>query len=255
MESPIDIQGYALSAQHRLMEAKGQELQRDAESEDVLKNREAARAFEAYFVEAMLKEMRKTIPKTDQGDGQAMEVFQGLFDGAIASRIAEGPGIGMADVIERSMGHAGPRRFTREVDLHLHHEGVDDDLLEMGRISSSFGARKDPFTGAVREHKGLDIALPAGTPVEPVEAGRVVFSGVQSGYGQVVVVDHGEGVRSVYAHLQSRSVDVGQEVGSGTVIGRVGSSGRATGPHLHLEIRRDGVPVDPETYLGRSARR
>ena len=114
-----------------------------------------------------------------------------------------------------------------------------------GRISSLFGMREDPSEGELRFHAGIDIAAPLGTPVRPVAAGRVIFSGVYQGFGRIVAIQHGKHMSSLYAHFEDLRVAVGQLVHRETVLGVVGSSGRATGPHLHFEVRVAGMPVDP----------
>ena len=105
--------------------------------------------------------------------------------------------------------------------------------------------REDPFEGEQRSHAGIDIAAPAGTPVRPVAAGRVIFSGVYQGFERIVAIQHGKHMSSLYAHFDDLGVAVGQFVHRDTVLGVVGSSGRATGPHLHFEVRVGGVPVNP----------
>lgn len=118
------------------------------------------------------------------------------------------------------------------------------------RITSRFGARRDPFTRRADFHAGLDLAAPSGSDIHPVQPGTVTFSGWKSGYGRVIFVDHGDGIESVYGHNSKNLVAVGQKVDETTVLGLVGSSGRSTGPHLHLEIRRDGKAIDPVKFLG-----
>jgi murein DD-endopeptidase MepM/ murein hydrolase activator NlpD len=112
-------------------------------------------------------------------------------------------------------------------------------------VSSPVGYRADPFSGARRFHAGVDIAAAYGREVPSAGAGEVVFSGAQGGYGNTVVVEHANGVRTRYAHLSSIQVEAGAIVDAGTVVGRVGSSGRSTGPHLHFEVLQDGQPVNP----------
>jgi len=114
-----------------------------------------------------------------------------------------------------------------------------------GPITSGFGLRRHPLFGIVHRHQGVDIAAPWGTPVRAAAAGTVVYAGWFGGYGKLVVVDHGGGVATLYGHLSSIAVSPGDRVAAGDVLGRVGSTGYSTGPHLHFEIRVDGRPVDP----------
>lgn len=119
-----------------------------------------------------------------------------------------------------------------------------------GRITSPLGLRSDPFDGKLKHHNGLDIAAPLGTPVKPVAPGRVIFSGWKSGYGNTVILDHNDGMVTVYAHHASNSVQEGTVVGSDTVIAHSGSSGRSTGPHLHFEAWRHGVNISASFMPG-----
>lgn len=119
----------------------------------------------------------------------------------------------------------------------------------LGRITSGFGWRIHPISGVRHFHEGLDIAAPIGTPVRAVARGKVVFVGYVSGYGRMVTIDHGNGFVTRYAHLSSASVSLGQTVVTGQVIGYVGDSGYATGPHVHFEVRLDGEAKDPRKFL------
>ena len=114
-----------------------------------------------------------------------------------------------------------------------------------GPLTSGFGIRRHPLFGIASMHNGVDIAAAWGTPVRAAGAGTVVYAGWFGGYGKLVVVDHGGGVATLYGHLSSILVSPGQRVGPGHVVGRVGSTGYSTGPHLHFEIRLNGRPVDP----------
>lgn len=118
-----------------------------------------------------------------------------------------------------------------------------------GWVTSRFGPRVDPFTGRKRVHEGLDIATRSGNPVVATADGIVLFAGFRGDYGNYVVIDHGYGLVTRYGHLSSIDVDVGQLVGRGSLIGRVGSTGRSTGPHLHYEVSLAGVPVNPDRYI------
>jgi murein DD-endopeptidase MepM/ murein hydrolase activator NlpD len=112
-----------------------------------------------------------------------------------------------------------------------------------GPITSGFGPRGNDF------HYGLDIGAGSGTPVSPGKPGRVALAGVLSGYGNVIYVDHGSGYSSRYAHLSSMAVGAGAQVGYNSMIGRVGATGNATGPHLHFEVRRGGEAINPLSVL------
>jgi murein DD-endopeptidase MepM/ murein hydrolase activator NlpD len=114
-----------------------------------------------------------------------------------------------------------------------------------GPVTSGFGWRIDPIFRRRALHTGIDIAAAWGTPVEAAENGTVLYVGWMTGYGNVVVLDHGNGVSTVYAHLSSYVVRTGESVNRGQVIAHVGSTGWSTGPHLHFEVRQDGQPTDP----------
>lgn len=118
-----------------------------------------------------------------------------------------------------------------------------------GTVTSGYGWRTHPIFGDRRFHSGIDIAAPYGASVYASEAGTVVFVGTMSGYGNVIVVDHNNGLATTYNHLSAFSVASGETVGRGTPIGAVGCSGYCTGPHLHFEVRVNGSPVDPMPYL------
>ncbi|HYB60211.1 MAG TPA: M23 family metallopeptidase [Methylomirabilota bacterium] len=118
-----------------------------------------------------------------------------------------------------------------------------------GPITGSFGERMDPFSGEGAFHTGVDIGAPYGNPVVATADGIVINAEEHMGYGRLVVVDHGFGVTTWYAHLSSLNATVGQQVKRGEVIGYVGVSGRATGPHVHYEVRINGAPVNPMRYL------
>ncbi len=118
-----------------------------------------------------------------------------------------------------------------------------------GRITSSFGERVDPFNGEGAFHSGIDLSVPYGTPVHAAADGVVGFAAVMNGYGQVIDLDHGNGLVTRYGHLSGFAITPGQHVHRGQVIGYVGATGRVTSPHLHYEVRIQNVPVNPHKYL------
>jgi len=118
-----------------------------------------------------------------------------------------------------------------------------------GWLTSRYGYRISPHGEGRRLHAGIDIAAPRGTPVVAPSAGHVAFAGWHTAYGNLVVIDHGYGLSSKYAHLSRIHVRVGQRLSEGDLLGRVGNTGRSTGPHLHFEIHQDGVAVNPLRFL------
>lgn len=118
-----------------------------------------------------------------------------------------------------------------------------------GWYTSRFGYRKSPFTGRLVMHNGLDIAAGLGTPIYASGDGVVSYSGYDSGYGKLISVDHGYGMVTRYGHISKLYAKKGQKVKRGDIIGAVGNTGRSTGPHLHYEVRVNGVPVDPSNYV------
>ncbi|MCX7964254.1 MAG: M23 family metallopeptidase [Candidatus Sumerlaea chitinivorans] len=122
-------------------------------------------------------------------------------------------------------------------------------LQRYKRVSSPFGYRRHPIRGGVRMHKGIDLASWTGTKIFAADSGTVIHSGWLGGYGYCVMVDHHNGYVTVYGHCSRLLVDVGDNVRRGDYIAQVGSTGASTGPHLHFEVRRNGVPIDPAPFL------
>ncbi len=118
-----------------------------------------------------------------------------------------------------------------------------------GQLTSHFGWRVDPMTGSQRFHGGIDLAAASGTPVYAPQAGLVMFSGYYGGYGNVVVLSHGNSLFTLYGHNSQLLVRPGDAVYRGQMISKVGSTGRSTGPHLHFEVHHNGQYVNPMTYL------
>jgi murein DD-endopeptidase MepM/ murein hydrolase activator NlpD len=118
-----------------------------------------------------------------------------------------------------------------------------------GWVTSDFGVRLDPYTAERMMHRGLDIATPFGQAIYSPSDGTVVFAGAEPGYGKVLVVDHGFGVRTRYAHLSEVFVKLGERVSRGARVAAVGNTGRSTGPHLHYEVRINGIPENPRKFI------
>jgi len=117
-----------------------------------------------------------------------------------------------------------------------------------GELTSEYGWRRSPFTGRSQLHGGIDISAPRSTIVSSTANGVVSQAGWRSGYGLSVVVDHGDGIETLYAHLSKVKVKPGSQISRGETLGQIGSSGNSTGPHLHYEVRQNGVPQNPERF-------
>lgn len=155
---------------------------------------------------------------------------------------------GKMNLLERSM---------KAYESILRERGYTPSLWPVvGKLESGFGGRRNPFGGSGYEfHSGQDIDAQTGDPVVAGASGTVTFTGWQNGYGQLVVIDHGGGLTTRYGHLSHIDINQGETVQRGQFIGRVGSTGRSTGPHLHYEIRINDEPVDPLQYLLTSSTR
>lgn len=208
----------------------------------------AATQLEAFFIRRMLAEMRAGLGESKLlGGGHAGKMFQEMLDEAMADEMSAAGGMGIADMVEvelsehkpaqRAAGGAmGYARVSAPLQRHPLHEA---------QVSSDFGQRIHPVSHERSFHTGLDLAAPKGAAVSSVGDGTVIRAERAGSYGNLVVVDHGGGVETRYAHLDEIAVQRGARVRAGESIGTVGESGRATGPHLHLEVRRQGQAVDP----------
>lgn len=149
---------------------------------------------------------------------------------------------GIALLIRQRVAAASNRRFQ------IRGTGILS-IPAAGRISSGFGYRTHPIFRTRRFHAGLDFAGPTGTPIRAADDGVVIFSGWYGGYGNTVIIDHGNDITTLYGHASRLYVSEGQTVRRGEAIAAIGSTGLSTGPHLHFEVRRRGEPVDPLAFL------
>jgi murein DD-endopeptidase MepM/ murein hydrolase activator NlpD len=240
-----------------------------------------AKEMEALFAYEMIKAMRETTNMSSK-ESLGKDIYMSLFDTELARLLTE-RGLGLKDMLRKELNRAytktknisdntdtkgevkdqaeksfstKPVRAPEQQNYLLSPEKISPKFTETheeqsyslpvdGIISSPFGMRKHPIYGDSRFHQGVDIAAPEGTQVHPVRHGKVIFSGEQSGYGNVVIIDHGNGLISKYGHNKVNLVREGEDVDTDTVIALVGSTGKSTGPHLHFEVRYEGESTDP----------
>jgi murein DD-endopeptidase MepM/ murein hydrolase activator NlpD len=209
--------------------------------------REAARSLESL----LLRQIIEASGAFKGGEGAGSGVRAGLFAGALADAVARSGGIGLADEVARSLGAAPPAPAPAPAPGPA--PALAGPALAVpplrGAVTSAFGARTDPFTGDPALHRGVDLGAPEGTPIRAPAAGVVKSAGARGGYGNAVELDHGGGLVTVYGHASELLVAPGEQVAAGQEIARVGSTGRATGPHLHFEVRVGGRAVDPARVL------
>jgi murein DD-endopeptidase MepM/ murein hydrolase activator NlpD len=199
--------------------------------EDTFKPQVVAARMQAIFMEFMIKAMEESVEADGGlfGNSASSEIYRGMFREHLASAMS------------------GQMRTPLEAELQRRLEGSQPSLEPAappepeplpveGTITSSVGWRRDPMNGAMRFHRGTDIAAPLGTEVRAVEAGTVVESGPKGSYGNAVVILTESGRRTLYAHNLANLVRTGDRVRQGEAIARVGATGRATGPHVHFEV-------------------
>ncbi|EKD42161.1 MAG: peptidase, family M23/M37 protein [uncultured bacterium] len=222
---------------------------------DTLKK--ASTDFEAFFMGQVMEEAHKAIPKSDlMGDSMGLDLYQSLFiQETVKQACATGRGFGLSKYFTEKR-HATPaiNDLKKLSDAKSNpslpvKEFIVASPLPSLDISSAFGIRRDPFKHKLKHHDGIDLKGKQGTPIEAAADGKVSYSGVMKGYGNVVILDHGNGYETLYAHNQKNDVTVGESIKQGQVIGNIGKTGKATGPHLHFEVRKDGAKINPVTVF------
>jgi murein DD-endopeptidase MepM/ murein hydrolase activator NlpD len=200
-----------------------------------------------------LEQLEDRVDAIEDASRRLAEISGVAGEGAATERGAGGPSVPMDEVAIAAVE-------ARAVQLEAQLKDYERALREKARIPSiwpvagettdGFGGRRDPFGGSSFEfHPGQDIRAERGTAVAAAATGTVLSAGWQNGYGQMVEVSHGGGLTTRYAHLSKIEVVLGQQVARGDLVGRVGSTGRSTGPHLHYEVRVGGEAVNPRAYL------
>lgn len=241
-----------------------------------------AREMETLFAHELIKAMRQTVKPASGESGFGRDTYMSMFDMELA-RIISDRGLGLQELMINGMsrqvqnapgavpeqqGTIGPSLKTSFTGSPVKEAGTipaipavqalktapvalktETGLPVDGVISSKYGMRKHPVYGDRRFHRGVDIAAPLGSEIRPIGKGTVTFSGEKPGYGNIVIIDHGDGMTSQYAHNNVNLVTAGDVVDETTVIGKVGNEGVSTGPHLHLEVKQNGRRINPLTVL------
>lgn len=243
-----------------------------------------AQEFEAVLMNEMLSGWRQALVAEGDDGGDESGMIADLVGTEFGRALSRTGGFGIADVVIRALhrqyegadgsGHAAEGRSSAQgvfsppkpenaiaplgdpvgfsslaPNAPVRERADRASLPVSGLVSSPYGWRADPIDGRPRFHAGADLRMAYGQEVATVAPGRVIFAGDQGGYGLTVVVDHGHGLETRYAHLASVAVRVGENVGGGSVIARSGNSGRSTGPHLHVELLQNGRPIDPSGVI------
>ncbi len=229
--------------------------------------REIAREFEAMLLAQMITAMRKTVPDSSLlGSSPHRQVLDGVFDMEMARALSADQGLGLSEVLTRQLGleeekagatkpqaHAtvGPEAIAGSPtsDPSADASGPELTLPVRGRVSSGFGPRRHPVDGRPHFHSGIDVAAARGSEVVSPAAGEVVETGSGGASGRYLRVRHGDGTVSSYAHLERIDVREGDRIEGGQILGTVGTTGRTTGPHLHLSVLREGSAIDPTAWL------
>jgi len=218
---------------------------------------------QAMFMELMIKSMEDTVGAEDGlfGSSSTSEIYRGMLREHLGAAIGDKVGGNLRDELEKGMRRSASRLLQQEIPSQLPDlnelQSLDSlpavvagasravspstlppisSLPVSGTVTSEVGWRKDPFSGAMKFHKGTDIAASTGTSIRAVAAGVVVESGVKGGYGNAVVIKTEDGRRMLYGHNSQNFVRVGDRVEQGAPIAAVGATGRATGPHVHFEV-------------------
>jgi len=224
--------------------------------------RTLAAQFESMLLTQMLNSMRSSMFGDDESadSGFAKGPLADALYGELSLALSRSGGVGLGEMMMAPLvKQAGLETLPISTDEAAGTAALDLEApaasgvpsapamasFLAAKVTSGYGWRRDPIDGTSRLHRGTDIALPIGHEVPAAQAGDIAFVGEQSGYGLTVVIDHGNGLATRYAHLSAAIVKPGDAVAGGQVIARSGASGRATGPHLHFELLEHGQPVDP----------
>lgn len=229
-----------------------------ASGPDLTAVRALAEQFESLLLAQMLREMRESLDSESDGEDLGGSMLTEAFTSELGLALSRSGGVGLSDfliqsVTRRAAGGAAAFPIAGPEAVEVPGAVPTDTAIPRATdplVNSEFGWRSDPIHGQARFHAGLDVRSAYGEEVRAAAGGVVTFAGERGGYGLLVVVDHGGGTETRYAHLSAAEVRAGMTIDAGQAIARSGNSGRTTGPHLHFEVRQNGQPVDPESVTG-----
>jgi murein DD-endopeptidase MepM/ murein hydrolase activator NlpD len=223
---------------------------------------EGARTLETILLKQLIQDSGAF-----QGMSQAGgKIYGDMFCEALANAVAQGGGIGLAKLVEGSFEKGAATAPASGSDTNTAGKLLSDKSTKLTgtaasaasdatnvapEVSSGFGLRHDPINGTQRFHTGIDVAAQEGSPILAAASGIVRRAGRRGGYGNAVEVDNGSGISTLYGHASALAVKEGESVKAGDPVAFVGHTGRATGSHLHFEVRKDGKPIDPQSTLNR----
>jgi murein DD-endopeptidase MepM/ murein hydrolase activator NlpD len=217
---------------------------------------EGAQALETILLKQLIQDSG-AFKGMSQAGGR---IYGEMFCEALANAVAQSGGIGIAELVEGSFDKSGSAPASGGNDPGLAEHLLISRSHESGapsseptdvtpEISSGYGRRQDPIDGSTRFHTGVDVAAQEGSPILAAAPGVVRRAGRRGGYGNAVEIDSGGGITTLYGHARALAVREGDRVEAGQPIAFVGHTGRATGSHLHFEVRKDGKPTDPNPAL------
>lgn len=190
------------------------------------------------YMTAVIPEVAQMMAERDLGIGKFLTQNPAFFNN-----------IAKNQKIELNPSQSTEQKIEKPSKLSLNLSSKFSSLPISGKITSSFGLRIDPIDGKVKHHNGVDIAVPTKTKIKPVSSGKVIYSGYSKGYGNCIIIEHDDGLQTVYAHNSKNLVKTGDTVSPDKTIALSGSTGRTTGPHLHFEVRKNGKPINPMAMI------
>jgi murein DD-endopeptidase MepM/ murein hydrolase activator NlpD len=219
---------------------------------------EGARTLESILLKQLINDSGAFHGMSQAGG----KIYGEMFCEALANAVSQSGGVGIAKLVEGSfeksqadtLGTSKQAELPTEVLFRRSHDSESTPASATNvtpEVSSGYGRREDPIDGSARFHTGIDVAAQEGSPVLAAAPGIVRRAGKRGGYGNAVEIDNGGGTSTLYGHAKALAVKEGDRVEAGQPIAFVGHTGRATGSHLHFEVRKDGIPIDPKPALNR----